>query len=143
MAILALMVVRFVVRLATPKPVPATIGSPALDRLAPVTHYGFYILVLLMAGTGLATAILARLNEIVFARSGAPLPPDFAAYPSFSIHAVLALLLVASCCTSRRHSIITSCARMGSCGGCGTGAGRTWPARDAPASGNWFRCVPK
>jgi hypothetical protein len=51
---------------------------PLLDRLAPITHCGFYVLVLFMAGTGFATAIPARLNEIVFAGSGDPLPPTFA-----------------------------------------------------------------
>jgi cytochrome b561 len=33
---------------------------------------GFYILVLLMAGTGLATAIIAKLNKIVFQASDDP-----------------------------------------------------------------------
>jgi cytochrome b561 len=49
-----------------------------------------------MAGTGLTTAILARLNEIVFAGSGAPLPPDFTILPTFEAHFWLALIL-ASC----------------------------------------------
>jgi len=38
MLILALMIVRFVVRLGTARPAPA-------NRLAPVVHYGFYVLV--------------------------------------------------------------------------------------------------
>ena len=59
MTILALMVVRFIVRMLTSRPAPATTGHPFLDRIAPVTHYGFYVLVLLMVGTGYATAILA------------------------------------------------------------------------------------
>jgi cytochrome b561 len=66
MTILALMVVRFIVRMLTSRPAPATTGHPFLDRIAPVTHYGFYVLVLLMVGTGYATAILAGLNRIVF-----------------------------------------------------------------------------
>jgi cytochrome b561 len=87
MLILALMLVRFVVRLVTAKPAP-------VNRLAPIVHYGFYFLVVLMVGTGFATGLLAGLPEIVFAESGAPLPKSFAAYPTFQAHFWLATLLV-------------------------------------------------
>jgi cytochrome b561 len=86
MLILALMLVRFVVRLLTAKPAPA-------NRLASIVHYGFYLLVVLMVGTGFATGLLAGLPEIVFAQSGAPLPESFAAYPTFQAHFWLATLL--------------------------------------------------
>jgi cytochrome b561 len=93
MLIFALMVVRFVVRLRTSRPAPATTGSQLLDRLAPVTHYGFYVPVLLMAGSGYATAIFAGLNKSVFQHSGEPLPESFEIYPSFVAHGYVALLL--------------------------------------------------
>ena len=93
MTILALMVVRFIVRMLTSRPAPATTGHPFLDRIAPVTHYGFYVLVLLMVGTGYATAILAGLNRIVFQGSGEPLPENFAVYPTFIAHGYIALFL--------------------------------------------------
>jgi cytochrome b561 len=93
MSILALMMVRFIVRTCTRKPAGATTGYPALDRIAPVIHYAFYVLVLLMAGSGLATAILAGLNRSVFQGTGEPLPPSFDAYPSFVAHGYFALLL--------------------------------------------------
>jgi len=93
MTILALMVVRFIVRMLTSRPAPATTGHPLPDRIAPITHYGFYVLVLLMVGTGYATAILAGLNRIVFQGSGEPLPESFAAYPTFIAHGYIALLL--------------------------------------------------
>ena len=83
MAILALMVARFIVRIRTSRPADATTGYPRLDRLAPIIHYGFYVLVLLMVGSGYATAILAGLNKSVFQGSGDPLPPDFSIYPTF------------------------------------------------------------
>ena len=76
-----------VVRLLTARPAPA-------NRLAPIVHYGFYVLVVLMAGTGFATALAAGLPEIVFAGSGAPLPKSFAAYPTFQAHFWLASVLV-------------------------------------------------
>ena len=93
MTILALMVVRFIVRMLTSRPAPATTGHPFLDRIAPVTHYGFYVLVLMMVGTGYATAILAGLNRIVFQGSGEPLPEDFDIYPSFVAHSFFAAIL--------------------------------------------------
>jgi cytochrome b561 len=74
MLILALMVIRFIVRLWTARPVEATTGRPLLDRLASVSHWGFYVLVLVMVGTGYATGILAGLPAIVFGGSGDPLP---------------------------------------------------------------------
>ena len=59
MLILALMVIRFIVRMRTLRPAGATTGYPLLDRIAPMTHYGFYVLVLLMVGSGYTTGILA------------------------------------------------------------------------------------
>jgi cytochrome b561 len=93
MAILALMLVRFVIRMLTSHPEPTTTGYPFLDRIAPVTHYGFYVLVVLMVATGYATAILAGLNRIVFQRSGEPLPEDFDVYPTFIAHSFFAAIL--------------------------------------------------
>ncbi len=95
MLILALMVIRFMVRMWTSKPAAAPPGHRLLDRLAPLAHHGFYVLVLLMAVTGYATAILAGLPAIVFGGSGAPLPASFAIYPTRIAHGYLAALLVA------------------------------------------------
>jgi cytochrome b561 len=95
MLVLALMFIRFVVRMRTARPADATTGSPLLDRIARVSHYGFYVLVLLMVATGFATAILAGMPAIVFGNSGAPLPPTFMTYPTFVAHAVLAAVLAA------------------------------------------------
>jgi cytochrome b561 len=79
--ILALMVLRFIVRMRTSRPPAATTGYPLLDRIAPISHYGFYVLVLMMVGSGFATTIAAGLGEIVFGSSGAPLPPTLMTYP--------------------------------------------------------------
>lgn len=94
MLLFALMSLRFVVRLVTQHPRPATVGNPSLDRLARLVHWTFYALVLLMAATGLATAVLANLNEIVFAGSGAPLPANLNAYPTRVAHGYLAWVFV-------------------------------------------------
>lgn len=92
MLILGLTSIRFVVRLSTAKPAAAT-GFAALDRTAPAAHYGFYLLVVLMAGSGLATAILAGLNRSVFQKTGEALPASFTAYPTSTAHFYLALIL--------------------------------------------------
>jgi cytochrome b561 len=65
-----------------------------LGRIASAVHCGFYLLVLGMAGSGLSTSILAGLNRSVFQGSGEPLPPSFAVYPTFVVHAYLAWLLL-------------------------------------------------
>jgi len=73
MAILAAMAVRLVVRWRTAKPAPAGLGTPASARAAGWAHLAFYVLVAGMVATGYATGLIAHLNDIVFARSGAPL----------------------------------------------------------------------
>jgi cytochrome b561 len=136
MTILALMVVRFIVRMLTSRPAPATTGHPFLDRIAPVTHYGFYVLILMMVGTGYATAILAGLNRIVFQGSGDPLPEDFDIYPSSSHTASLRRSLPASSsCTCWRRSIISSCAGTDCSDGCGSAGARQrlWLRRNSSA----------
>jgi cytochrome b561 len=93
--IVVLTVVRFGVRMATSRPADATTGYRVIDRLAPILHYGFYLMVLLMVGTGFATAILSGINLIVFGATGDPLPPTLTIYPSFLAHFALATLLAA------------------------------------------------
>ena len=85
MAIFAAMLVRLLVRWRTARPAPA--------RAAGWAHLAFYVLVFGMVISGYATALIARLNEIVFARSGAPLPASFDAYPTFRVHGWIALVL--------------------------------------------------
>lgn len=93
MLILALMVVRFIVRVRTSRPAVATTGYPLLDRIAPISHYGFYVLAVLMAATGFATALLAGLPAIVFGGLGDTLPPTFLIYPTRVAHGYIAAVL--------------------------------------------------
>jgi cytochrome b561 len=94
MLILFLTGIRFVLRVRTPAPAEATTGYRLLDRIAPLSHYGFYVLVVLMVGSGYTTGILAGLPAIVFGGSGAPLPATFRIYPSWVAHGYFAALLV-------------------------------------------------
>jgi cytochrome b561 len=87
--ILNLMIVRLVVRVWTAKPAKDAIGAPFLERMAPIAHYGFYALVVLMVMTGFATTLLAGLIRIMFQGAPDPLPPTFASYPTFQAHLYL------------------------------------------------------
>jgi cytochrome b561 len=93
--ILTLMVTRLAIRMLSATPEPATTGNPILDRIARVSHYGFYGLIAGMVITGLTTAVLTDLPSIVFGGSGAPLPESFSVFPTRVIHGVLAKVFVA------------------------------------------------
>jgi cytochrome b561 len=104
------MVLRFIVRVRTSRPTAAWNANPTLSRLEQASHLAFYGLVVLLAATGLATAILAGLNRIVFARTGEPLPADLTSYPSFVAHAFLAAavagLIVLHVAAALRHQLV-------------------------------------
>ena len=92
-AILVLMVIRLAVRLMTAKPPEADIGNALLNTGARAAHWLFYLVVIAMCASGLATANMAGLPAIVFGGSGDPLPPDFSAFPPRAAHGALALVL--------------------------------------------------
>ncbi|MDJ0820800.1 MAG: cytochrome b/b6 domain-containing protein [Paracoccaceae bacterium] len=92
-AILALMIVRLIVRFATAKPPHADIGNPLLNTGAKAAHWAFYVLVIAMCASGLATANAAGLPAIVFGGSGDPLPANFDDIASRAAHGVIAILL--------------------------------------------------
>lgn len=94
-AILALTVGRLAVRHVTPLPEPATAGHVLLDRLAVATHYGLYAAIILMAVSGIVTAVAADLPAIVFGGYSAPLPESFANLPPRIAHGLLAPAIVA------------------------------------------------
>ena len=92
-AIFAAMAVRLVVRWRTARPAPVGLGTPASARAAGCAHVAFYVLVFGMVATGYATGLIAHLNDIVFARNGAPLPASFDDYPTFRAHGLIATVL--------------------------------------------------
>lgn len=91
--ILLLTLLRLIVRSKTAHPAPASTGNTLLDRLAPLTHWGLYGLVLLMAGSGVAMSVLAGLPAIVFGGVGS-LPTNFDALPPRAVHGIVAKLLM-------------------------------------------------
>lgn len=91
MAVFALTVLRLVVRWRTKHPAPA--DNDIVGHAGRLTHWALYVLVISMAATGLATAVTARLNEIVFAGSGEPLPASFEDFLTWQLHSMLAVAI--------------------------------------------------
>jgi cytochrome b561 len=90
MFVLVLMILRLIIRLCSAHPATAPTGSPLFDRLATIAHKSLYGIVFLMIASGWFTGWLI---SGVFQRNGETLPDNFAVFPSFQAHAVLAALL--------------------------------------------------
>ncbi len=93
MLILALMVIRLLVRLFTSKPPRSDIGNDLANKGGVAAHWAFYVVVIAMCGSGLAIANMAGLPAIVFGGSGAPLPETFDNLPPRGAHSALATIL--------------------------------------------------
>jgi len=108
--ILVLMLIRLGTRLMAAGPPHADIGNPALNTAGIWAHWGLYLLVLAMAGSGLLLANMAGLPAIVFGGSGDPLPADFNDLTPRSVHGVLAtalgLLIAAHVAAGLYHQFI-------------------------------------
>lgn len=91
----ALMLVRLVIRIRTKRLPAAETGNPLLDKLGKSTHVILYLLVFVMAASGLATALLAGLPEIVLASGAVVLPESFTGYPPRAVHGWIAKALMA------------------------------------------------
>ncbi len=68
-------------------------AHPDTSGLAMWTHRALYLCVFLMPVSGFTMVFSARLNEIVFARSGEPLPADMATITGHFWHGSTALAL--------------------------------------------------
>ena len=93
MAILALMLVRLVIRSRSAHPEPVTAGHPLLDRLAWLSHRMFYATVFAMAISGITMALQTGAFETVFFGRG-NLPADFWAFPIRSVHYAISRVLM-------------------------------------------------
>lgn len=92
--ILLLTAFRLVVRFTTKLPAPAKSGHFLLDLLGNLTHILLYMGMLAMGLSGLGIASQAALMDIVFGRSGAPLPENLFVFPSRIGHGTIALVLL-------------------------------------------------
>lgn len=70
-------------------------GTPAPQLWAArLVHLGLYVVILVMVSSGFATVILTGANLQLF--GNAPLPlPDFSLAPPFTVHGIVARLLIA------------------------------------------------
>ncbi|MEO1748270.1 MAG: cytochrome b/b6 domain-containing protein [Pseudomonadota bacterium] len=87
-SVMILLIIRFVTRLRSDKPAHAATGNALLDKVGVWTHWLFYPLIFLAAGSGMAMSAMAGLPDIVFFGSGDPLPASFWEYPPRYMHAV-------------------------------------------------------
>jgi cytochrome b561 len=72
-AILVLLVVRFIIRLASKRPAPATAGSTLLNVFARLVHYALYFFVFVMVVLGLVFALQTNRFQTAFlGASGGP-----------------------------------------------------------------------
>lgn len=92
--ILILTIIRFIVRLKTKHPAPASVGNAVLNRPAVFAHYGLYLLTVLMATSGFVLAVQADLPAVVFEGVGS-LPTDFSGFDSRIAHGWIAKCLIA------------------------------------------------
>lgn len=93
-AILVLLVIRFIVRVTTQKPAPADAGHPLLNKIGVVTHYLLYLAAFGMVLSGMGMAQASNLFQILFGNAGLPLPEDFWVYPPRIGHGVTATVLL-------------------------------------------------
>lgn len=91
---LVLTLIRIVARIRLPKPVHANPENSFLDRVSKAVHGFLYLLVLLMAISGISLSAQAGLIPIVFGDSGAPLPADFYAFNARMLHGFVAPTLL-------------------------------------------------
>lgn len=107
--ILLLMLVRLLLRARTAHPAPAATGHPLFDWLAWGSHRLLYLLVLGMAGSGIAMAVEADLPAVVFAGHGT-LPPDLWVFTPRLLHyafsRALMLLIALHVAGALYHTVI-------------------------------------
>ena len=95
LTILVLMIVRLLIRVRTQKPPQADAGNAVLNKAGVAMHYFFYLLVFAMAGSGIATAFIAGVPDIVFNNSGVALAENFNDILPRLFHGVIAKILFA------------------------------------------------
>jgi cytochrome b561 len=93
LTLLVLVILRFIVRLTTPKPAPADAGNPILNKIGVITHYVLYLFILGMGISGLGIAVQAGLLPMLSGKD-AFLPEDLMVYPPYIGHGLTSWLLI-------------------------------------------------
>lgn len=93
LGILGLMILRLITRVLTKKPPHADIGNSLFNKLGVLAHYVLYLLVFIMAASGIATSLQAGLPDIIFSGNGAALPETFSIYAPRIAHGIISKVL--------------------------------------------------
>jgi len=93
LVILALMLLRLIARRATLHPPAASAGSPALDRLARMSHVALYLLVITMALSGLTMGLQAGITPLIVGAHPS-IPPDLWVFPIRRVHYLISRALI-------------------------------------------------
>ena len=91
---LVVMVIRVITRMKLSTPAYASTGNIFLDKFGKTVHGLLYIVVMLIAISGMSLSLQAGLAPIVFGRSGASLPADFYDFTARMLHGFAAPALV-------------------------------------------------
>lgn len=74
------------------RPEDGATGSRLEHMAARIVHYGLYLVILVMVGSGMATLITTGGNLVLFGDGGTL--PDFTQAPPFTVHGIVARLLL-------------------------------------------------
>ena len=80
--ILVLLLVRFILRVRTSKPAPATAGNKFLDLLAVIVHYGLYLAVLVVTVLGLVFSFQSGRFQSTFLGTQSQFGPPPGGFPA-------------------------------------------------------------
>jgi cytochrome b561 len=91
---LIVIVLRLIARVRLPRPASATTGNAFLDWVGKAVHYALYLLVFLMALSGMSLSLQSGLLPAVFGVPGAALPADFFEFSARMLHGFIAPALL-------------------------------------------------
>jgi cytochrome b561 len=94
MVTLFVIVVRFIARRRLPRPAAVRTGNAFLDWVSKAVHDALYVLVFLMALSGMSLSLQSGLMPTVFGASSASLPADFFEFRARLLHGFIAPALL-------------------------------------------------
>lgn len=93
--VLLLLLIRFFVRTAVPRPEDATSGNPFFDKLAIAVHYGLYIAVLAVTVFGLVFSLQTGRFQSAFLGAQSQPAPSEGGFSFLGLHEAAAYLVLA------------------------------------------------
>lgn len=103
--LLALMIVRLVIRVVSPKPHRAKTGTPILDVIGAANHIMLYVMTFLVAATGILLANHSHVLQLVVGGS-VQLPMQFAPFLHAAIFVLFGLIIALHVAAALFHQFI-------------------------------------